>query len=102
MDKYRIDSHKLVYHIPRIQDWLEGKNIYPIYMEMSPAGACNHRCTYCGLDFMKYQPRFLDTAMLKERLPELGRLGLKSIMYAGEGEPFLHRDMAEIINHTKD
>jgi MoaA/NifB/PqqE/SkfB family radical SAM enzyme len=101
MDKYKIDSHKLVYHVHRVGDWLEGKMVYPIYMEISPSGACNHRCAYCGLDFMKYKPRYLDTVMLKERLSELGRLGLKSIMYAGEGEPFLHRDMAEIINHTK-
>ncbi|HAB51888.1 MAG TPA: radical SAM protein, partial [Ignavibacteriales bacterium] len=51
MDKYRIDSHKLMYHVSRINDWLEGKIIYPIYAEISPSGACNHRCTYCALDF---------------------------------------------------
>ena len=101
MDKYKIDNHKLIYHISRLHDWIGGKMIYPIYMEVSPAGACNHRCTYCGLDFMEYQPRFLDTVLLKERLSEMGRLGLKSIMYAGEGEPFLHKDIIEIINHTK-
>lgn len=101
MDKYRIDSHKLIYHVSRVNDWLDGENIYPIYMEASPAGACNHRCTYCGLDFMEYQNRYYDTALFKERLSELGLLGLKSIMYAGEGEPFLHRDIAEIVNHSK-
>lgn len=101
MDKYRIDGHKLIYHVSRVNDWLEGEIIYPIYMEISSSGACNHRCTYCGLDFMEYQPRYLDTGILKERLSELGELGLKSIMYAGEGEPLLHRDIAEIISHTK-
>lgn len=102
MDKYRLDNHKLIYHVPRVHEWLEGKAIYPIYMEISPAGACNHRCTYCGLDFMGYQPRYLEAGLLKERLSELGRLGLKSIMYAGEGEPLLHRDIAEIIRQTKN
>jgi radical SAM protein with 4Fe4S-binding SPASM domain len=100
-DKYRIDSHKLVFHPERVADWRSGKNIYPVYAEISPSGACNHRCVYCALDFMGYKPRFLDTAILKKRLAELGRLGLKSVMYAGEGEPFLHRDMAEITEHTK-
>ena len=102
MDKYSIDSHKLIYHPSRVSDWSEGKIIYPIYMEVSPAGACNHRCLYCGLDFMDYEPRCLDTGLFKERLSELGKLGLKSIMYAGEGEPFLHCDMAEIVNYTKE
>lgn len=101
MDKYRIDNHKLIYHIQRVNDWLNNKNIYPIYLEISPAGGCNHRCTYCALDFMEYQPRFLDTLMLKKRLTEMAALGIKSIMYAGEGEPLLHKDIASIIKHTK-
>jgi len=99
-DRFRIDSHKLMYHPERVAQWLNGVDIYPLYVEISPSGACNHRCTYCALDYMGYQHRFLDTAMLKKRLTEMGRLGIKSVMYAGEGEPFLHKDIASIINHT--
>jgi len=102
MDKYKIDGHKLIYHIPRVYEWFNGKVCYPIYMEVSPSGSCNHRCTYCGLDFMEYKPRYLDTALFKERLSEFGKLGIKSIMYGGEGEPFLHKNIAEIIRHTKE
>lgn len=101
MDKFRIDSHKLLYHVPRVNAWLEGKNIYPLYMEVSPSGACNHRCTFCGLDFMEYQNRYLDADIFMERIAEMSALGLKSIMYAGEGEPFLHKRMVEMIGHTK-
>ncbi|MFQ5441529.1 MAG: radical SAM protein [Thermodesulfobacteriota bacterium] len=101
MDRFRIDSHKLMYHVGRVSEWLKGDDVYPIYVEVSPSGACNHRCTYCGLDYMGYQNRFLRTETIKERLTEMGRLGIKSIMYAGEGEPFLHKDIASIINHTK-
>lgn len=101
MDKFKIDSHKLIYHVKRVNNWLDGKNIYPIYAEISPSGTCNHRCTYCALDFMDYRSRFLDTDLLKERLSEMASLGLKSVMYAGEGEPLLHKDICEIINHTK-
>ncbi|MBM3245882.1 MAG: radical SAM protein [Candidatus Omnitrophica bacterium] len=101
MDKFKIDSHKLMYHLPRVNDWLQGRSIYPVYMEISPAGSCNHRCVYCALDFMEYQPRFLNAGIFKERLSEMARLGVKSIMYAGEGEPFLHQDMAQIIAFTK-
>jgi len=90
-----------MYHVPRVNDWLEGKLTYPIYAEISPSGSCNHRCVYCALDFMEYEPRFLDTELLKQRLSEMAALGLKSVMYAGEGEPLLHKDIGDIILHTK-
>lgn len=98
---FRIDSHKLIFHPHRIAQWLDGATIYPLYIEISPAGACNHRCTFCAKDYRGYQPRFLPTDILLERLTELAVLGVKSIMYAGEGEPLLHRDIARIVAHTK-
>lgn len=102
MDKYRIDSHKLIYHVRRVSDWLEGGRVYPMYVEIAPCGSCNHRCSYCALDFMGYKPRYLEEGMLKQRISEMADLGIKSIMFAGEGEPLLHKDIAGIINHTKD
>ncbi len=97
---YGIDGHKLVQHSRRVVDWLNGANVYPIYMEVSPSGACNHRCLFCGLDFMKYQKRFLDVGLLRDRLPEMARLGVNAIQYAGEGEPLLHGDFANIVRYT--
>lgn len=102
MDKFRIDSHKLVFHPGEVARWMAGEDIYPLYTEISPSGSCNHRCTFCALDYMEYKPRFLNAATLKERLSEMGRLGVKSVMYGGEGEPLLHREIGDIIVHTKN
>lgn len=101
MDDFGIDSHKLHFHARRVADWQEGRDIFPIYVEVSPSGACNHRCTFCGLDFMGYKPRFLKTELACARLNEMGALGVKSVMFAGEGEPFLHRDMVTIALAAK-
>ncbi len=101
MDDYRIDSHKLIFHVDRVGQWLKGEDIYPIYIEIAPAGGCNHRCIFCALDYLKYKVRFLDTDVLKRRVREAGQCGVKSIMYAGEGEPLLHKDICEIIEATK-
>lgn len=100
-DHLRIDSHKLIFHPHRVAQWLEGKSIAPLYIEISPTGSCNHRCTFCATDFMEYRPRNLDSRILFERLTELGSMGVKSIMYAGEGEPLLHHDIGGIIQHTR-
>jgi radical SAM protein with 4Fe4S-binding SPASM domain len=99
--EYRIDGHKLLFHPRRVADWLEGKDIAPLYMEISPSGACNHRCSFCALDFMGYRPRFLPADMLCRRLEEMGDAGLKAVMFAGEGEPLLHREIGRIATTAK-
>ena len=101
MDRFRIDSHKLVFHAERVNEWLKGRLVCPIYLEIAPSGGCNHRCIFCAVDYLKYKPIFINSGILIKRIKEASRLGVKSIMYAGEGEPLLHKDIAKIIKETK-
>lgn len=100
-DTHLIDSHKLMYHPERVAAWQRGVCVMPIYLEIAPSGSCNHRCVFCAVDYLDYHPSLLKTDVLKRSLRQAVRLGVKSIMYAGEGEPLLHRDMAEIARFTK-
>lgn len=101
MDRMRIDGHKLNHHPERVAQWLADGDVYPIYMEISPTGACNHRCVFCGLDFAGYRNDRLPLERAATLFPELAALGLKSVMFGGEGEPLLHPDMAAIGEHAK-
>ena len=102
MDEFRVDSHKLMYHVERVHKWLQGEDIYPIYMEISPFGGCNHRCIFCALDYLEYKNTYLDTQVLKGFLKDISARGIKSIMFAGEGEPLLHKDIVELVIHAKN
>ena len=100
-DNIRMDSHKLLFHPERVADWLNGKTIYPIEMEIGISGGCNHRCVFCAVDYMEYKPRMLKADVLIPNLKLMGEKGLRSIIYAGEGEPLTNPDAPEIINRTK-
>ena len=101
-DKNLIDGQKIEWHPDRVNQWLSGsRTVYPIYVEISPVGSCNHRCTFCAVDYLGYEDVQLPPDLLMERLSEMGKLGVKSVMFAGEGEPLLHRNIARIIKHTK-
>ncbi len=100
-DELRVDSHKLMYHVERVSDWLKGKDVFPIYMDVSPTSLCNHHCIFCGLDYAHDDKVFLSKDVLKGMVKGASRCGVKSIMYAGEGEPLLHKDISDVIAYTK-
>src|SRR5665811_625819 len=109
-DKFRIDGQKLSLHPHRVaqlldgrDDWDTAKYIFPLYVELSPIGACNHACLFCSVDMVleaaknaKEIPK-LDHVILHDRLTEMGMLGIKSCMAAGSGEPLLHKHINEIV-----
>ena len=104
-DKYLIDSHKLMYHPERVTQWLQAnhkweriKEIYPIYIEISPMGACNHRCTFCSVDYLSHDTGKQKYDILEKRIREMGQLGVKSIMFAGEGEPSLWKPLPDLLD----
>ena len=104
-DPHKIDGNKLMLHPERVTEWQNGradweksKSIYPIYVEISPMGACNHRCTFCAVDYIGYQNRSLDSDTLKACLTDMARLGVRSVMFAGEGEPALYKPLPDILD----
>ena len=97
----RMDSHKLIYHPETVARWLNGENIYPIEIEISPSGTCNHRCVFCAVDYIGYQPAFLDKEVILRDIRHMSKKGLKSVICSGEGEPLLNKDMPDIANDIK-
>jgi radical SAM protein with 4Fe4S-binding SPASM domain len=98
---FNLDGHKLAYHPDRVGKFLTTDDCYPLYMEISPAGSCNHRCVFCAYDYIGYPNRKLDYNRFMNFIKEASEAGVKSFLYAGEGEPLLHPNIGEFITHSK-
>ncbi len=97
-DSYRIDSHKFIYHPGRVHQWLSGELVYPIYVEVSPTSACNHRCKFCGFQYRGHEEVDIPRIAGEKAISEMGRCVIRSVLFAGAGEPFLHEDIECLIN----
>ena len=103
MDEWHIDGTKIQYHPARVAQWLEAgddwekaKKVYPIYWEITTSAACNHRCTFCSVDAIGYPAILFDADVLGSRMAEAKNLGVKSVMFAGTGEPLVHKRISTI------
>jgi GTP 3',8-cyclase len=101
MEDLKLDGHKLMYHIERVHRWLKQGDVFPIYIEVGLSGGCNHRCVFCAFDFLEYKPVFLDKHYLKRFIRQAAKSGAKAILFSGEGEPLLHKDLPEILAFAK-
>ncbi len=96
-----IESPKLLHHPEWLEKWRNDPfSVPPIYVEISPVGMCNHRCTFCAPEVLGYPNRVLDADVLNQCFQEMrrireetGNVGFKSVQFAGEGEPTLHKNL---------
>lgn len=99
--KIETENHKLIYHPERVSEWLSSGDCYPIYVEIGPTNRCNHHCIFCALDWIEKKYQDIDPSVMNRAFKEMGACGVKSVMFAGEGEPFLHPHLSEFIINAK-
>ena len=46
-DKWNMDSHKLFWHLERLESWQKGERIAPLHIDMGISSGCNMACTFC-------------------------------------------------------
>ena len=100
MKRFILDSQKLHYHPRAVADFLEGKDIYPLYAEISPTAFCNHRCLFCNFNYLGHKGKFPENRMIY-LVKELAEAGLKSLVFAGSGEPTMHPDTLPAIETAR-
>lgn len=105
-----IESTKITFQPEWIRRWDEDPfSVPPVYLELSPAGACNQRCTFCAPEVLGYKTTHLNADILAERFAEMkelreadpDKLGIKNFHIAGEGEPLLHPRIDQICQSAR-
>jgi MoaA/NifB/PqqE/SkfB family radical SAM enzyme len=80
---------------------LSGKLLPPIGAVIDLTDRCNLGCIWCNSQGFRSQ-NILKTEHVKKIVNELADWGVKSVCYAGGGEPSLHPDFAEIIEYSAE
>ena len=94
-----MNPNKFLAHFDRVRALAEGRDCYPVTVELDPVSFCNHSCSWC------VDPRHSDCALDKSfvfrLLEELKGMGVKGIVFKGGGEPTLHSDFVEISEKAR-
>ncbi|MCK5579910.1 MAG: radical SAM protein [Candidatus Omnitrophica bacterium] len=101
-DKFRMNDHKLTWHLDRVQEWEKGDRIAPIYLEVGITRFCNIACRFCEYGtHMKTDRQMIETDVLIKFLREAASIGVKGIGFFGDGEPLIHPGIYEAAIEAK-
>ena len=70
------------------------------YLSCDLTKACNYRCIYCGNAMHGDKGKELSTERKKKLICDLKKYGLKTVLFAGEGEPTIDPDLYLLIEHN--
>ncbi len=109
-DKWNMDSHKLFWHLDRVEAWQRGEKVAPLHIDMGISSGCNMACTFCyGViqnrdGFGTNSKKIFHTPVesVKQTFKDAKEIGVKSIALIGEGENTLHPNFHEIISYGKE
>lgn len=96
-----LDGTKLLHHLPVVNRWLKGEDIFPIHVEISPSSGCNQRCKLCCVEWAGHKPVNLEKNIMLGLMDSFARVGVKSFLLAGEGEPLLNPHCREVATKAK-
>ena len=97
MSELFLDGSKLIHHLSTVEKWKNKERFYPIHVEISPTSGCNQRCNLCYVDYLGHKSGLLDENIMNSLADEFGKLGVKSVLLAGEGEPTANKGITSMI-----
>jgi MoaA/NifB/PqqE/SkfB family radical SAM enzyme len=102
IDVRQFSSDKILKHLDRVNEWLEGNNPSPITVELDMTNVCNHRCPECVVNYFRVNDKgFLSLALARRIILELAKNGIRGLIFTGGGEPLCNAHTLEIVKLAK-
>lgn len=96
-----LDSHKLSYHIDRVNAWSAGERIAPVSVDMSLTRACGAMCSFCYAMMQESQARSsIKVNHALNLLDDFAEIGIKSVSLVSDGESTLAKAYVPFIQHA--
>lgn len=96
-----LDSHKLAYHIDRVNAWEAGERIAPISVDMALTRSCGSMCSFCYAMMQEPQERSsIKTDHALNLLDDFAEIGVKGVSLISDGESTLSKAYVPFIQHA--
>jgi len=100
--KIVLDGHKMVYHLDRVRDWLNGKRIAPITMDVALTRRCNFKCKYCYSQLQYNEGKELNKEVLFNFAEDIAEIGVKGVSLISDGESTCNPFWVDFICKLKE
>ncbi len=98
-----LDSHKLSYHVDRVQAWEAGERIAPVSVDMALTRACGAMCSFCYAMMQESQARSsIKTAHALNLVDDFAAIGIRSVSLVSDGESTLSKAYVPFIQHAAE
>lgn len=94
----QFSSDKILKHLDRVNEWIEGGNPPPITVELDMTNICNHRCPECVVNYFRVADKSaLSRRAAKDIVRQLAKNKIRGLIFTGGGEPLCNPCTLEIV-----
>lgn len=100
LDGQPFSEFKILNHFDRLAAVAQGRQAYPITVEIDPSNLCNHRCDWC-VSIEAHTGEKIAYEDFDALVGQLQALGVQSVVLKGGGEPTVHPEIQQMLRRLK-
>lgn len=94
-----LDGHKCLYHLDRINKYLNGERIAPITIDWALTQKCPYKCIYCYSKMQKYPKTRITKQIAFNYLDDAKDIGVKATSLVSDGESTIVPFFYDVVEH---